>query len=117
MQIDLSGKNVELTEAIKNYVEKKITGLEKFFDRITKAKVIVGLETNHHQKGEIFFCECRLDLPGKEIFVLRNEKDLYKAIDNVRDHIEQELKKYKVSQREKEKKDKRQVRDNKEYKI
>jgi putative sigma-54 modulation protein len=116
MQIIISGKGIELTEAIKDYVEKKIGTLDKFYDRILKADVKVGKESDHHLKGEIFICECKLDVPGVDLFASKNEKNLYKAIDKVRDYLEGELKKHKILQREKIKKDKRQVRAGKEYK-
>jgi putative sigma-54 modulation protein len=115
MQIIISGKGMDLTEAIKAYVDKKIGGLEKFYDQIIKAEVKVGKETDHHLKGEIFIAECRLDVPGVDLFASKNEKNLYKAIDKVRDYLEGELKKHKVLQREKIKKDKRRVREEKSY--
>ncbi|MFA6423987.1 MAG: ribosome-associated translation inhibitor RaiA [Candidatus Magasanikbacteria bacterium] len=117
MQINITGKNIDLTEAIKDYVEKKISGLDKFYDKIVRAHVIVGKENQHHLKGNVFVCECKLDLPGNDLFVSKTEPDLYKAIDKVRDHLEEEIKKHKTTQREKDKKDKREVRENKEYKI
>ncbi len=117
MQINLTGKNIELTEAIKDYAEKKFTGLEKFYDKIVRAHIIVGKENQHHLKGDVFICECKLDLSGNDLFVSKTEQDLYKAIDKVHNHLEEELKKHKTTQREKDKKDKHVVRDNKEYKI
>ncbi len=116
MNIQIKGKGMDLTENIKEYVEKKIGGVEKFYDKIIGASVIVGKESNHHVKGEIFMCECKLDVPGKDLFASKTEKDLYKAIDLVRDYLEAELKKHKVMTREKHRSDKREVRDSKEYK-
>lgn len=115
MNIIITGKGMDLTEAIKDYVDKKIGGLEKFYDQILKADVKVGKESEHHLKGEIFVCECRLDVPGVDLFASKNEKNLYKAIDKVRDYLEGELKKHKILQREKIKKNKRLVRAEKEY--
>ena len=82
-----------------------------------RAHVNVGVENHHHLKGKIFVCECKLEVPGKDLFAGKNEKTLYKAIDKVRDYLESELKKHKTTRREKDKKDKRSVRDQKEYKI
>jgi putative sigma-54 modulation protein len=115
MNIIITGKGMDLTEAIKDYVDKKIGGLEKFYDQILKADVKVGKESEHHLKGDIFVCECRLDVPGVDLFASKNEKNLYKAIDKVRDYLEGELKKHKILQREKIKKNKRLVRAEKEY--
>lgn len=117
MNIQMTGRGIELTEAIKAYVDKKLGALDKFYDRILKADVKVGKETDHHLKGNIFLCECRLDVPGVDLFASKSEKNLYKAIDKVRDYLELELKKHKILEREKIKKDKRRVREEKEYKF
>jgi putative sigma-54 modulation protein len=117
IQITLNGKGIDLTDAIKDYVDKKIGGLEKFYEKIIRANVTVGLETNHHQKGKIFIAECKLEVPGKDLYASKNEKTLYKAVDKIRDYLEGELKKHKVMRKEKDKKDKRTVREVKEYKI
>ena len=116
MKIQMTGRGMELTEAIKDYVDKKIGSLDKFYDKILKADVKVGKESDHHLKGEVFICECKLDVPGVDLYASKNEKNLYKAIDKVRDYLEGELKKHKILQREKIKKDKREVRAGKEYK-
>lgn len=117
MQIIISGRGMDLTEAIKDYVNKKIGGLEKFYNQIVKAEVRVGKETDHHLKGKIFVTECKLDVPGVNLFASKSEKNLYKAIDKVRDYLEAELKKHKILQREKIKKDKHRVREEKEYRF
>lgn len=117
MQINITGKNIDLTDAIKDYVEKKVGSLEKFYNKIVRAHVTVGLESNHHLKGKIFVCECKLEVPGNDLFASKNEKTLYKAIDKIRDYLEGELKKHKITRQEKDKKDKRLVRESKEYQI
>jgi len=117
MQVVISGKGIELTQAIKDYAEKKFSGLDKFYDNILRAEVTVGLESRHHLKGKNFICECKLVVPGNDLFVTKEEADLYKAIDKVRDHLENELKKHKIKEREKDKKAKKEVRDTKEYKV
>ncbi len=118
MQVLISGKGVEVTDAIKEYITKKISSLDKFYDKIIRADVVVCLETNnHHQKGKIFVADCKLEVPGKDLFASKNEISLYKAIDKVRDYLENELKKHKVMTREKEKKDRREVRSSKEYQV
>jgi len=116
MQITINGRGMELTDAIKDYVEKKISALDKFYDKIIRANITVGVESHHHQKGSIFVAECKLEVPGKDIFASKNEKTLYKAIDKIRDYLEGELKKHKTKERVKSKKDVRAVREEKEYK-
>ncbi len=117
MQIIISGKGIELTPAIKDYVNEKIGGLEKFYDKIIRADVKVGKESSHHQKGYVFVAECKLEVPGNDLFASKTEQVLYKAVDKIRDYLESELKKHKTMTREKEKKDKRKVRQLKEYSL
>ena len=117
MQIIITGKGIELTEAIKAYAEDKISGLDKFYDQILSAKVVVGKENNHHQKGDVFIAECKLDVPGKDLFAEKKEETLYKAIDKIRDYLESELKKFKAISREKVKTARKDVRENKGYDV
>ncbi len=100
MQIDIKGTNLDLTDAIKDYVNEKIGSLEKFYDGILLARVDVGLTTKHHQKGNIFRAEVNLDVPQK--YVLRAEakkEDLYMAINEVKDELQRQLKKFKEKKR------------------
>ncbi len=97
MQILITGRGIELTEAIKSYTDKKFAGLEKFLEGIIRADVTLGLESHHHQKGDIFFVECKLEVPGPDILVKKTEADLYKAIDKTADHLYEDLKKRKAA--------------------
>ncbi len=116
MQINIVGKNMDLTESIKEYVEKKISGLEKFYSRIIKADVIVGLTTTKQNKGKIYLAECKLEVPGKDLFASKvEEKDLYKAIDKIRDYLEIELKRHKRKLEGKKKEARQETRETKEY--
>ncbi len=117
MQVIITAKGIALTDAIKDYAEKKISGLDKFYDQIIRAHITVGVESHHHLKGRVFVAECKLEVPGNDLFASKNELTLYKAIDKVRDYLEAELKKHKILQREKIKRDKRRVREGKEYTI
>lgn len=117
MQTQITGKNIDLTDAIKDYVDKKMSALNKFYnENIIRAEVVLGVNSDHHQKGDKFFAECKLDVPGKNLFALEEEDSLYKAIDKIRDYLELELKKYKLKQRVSEK-DKKITRKTKEYEI
>ncbi len=117
MQIQITGKGIELSEAVKDYVDKKMLALNKFYnEKIIRADVVVGVNSEHHQNGDKFFAECKLDVPGKNLFALKEEDSLYKAVDKIRDYLELELKKYKMMQRVSEK-DKKITRKNKEYEI
>ncbi|MFZ6015221.1 MAG: ribosome hibernation-promoting factor, HPF/YfiA family [Patescibacteria group bacterium] len=100
MTINIRAKNMDLTEAIRQYSEEKFTTLDKFFDNILHIEVDLGLDTNHHNKGEIYSCTTMVDVPGNLFRVSKQEKDLYKAIDKVRDHLREEITAWKEKNRD-----------------
>lgn len=114
MLVTVQTRGVDSTPAIREYAEEKFLTLDKFFVGITKAEVICGLESTHHQKGNIFFAEVNLDLPGKSIHVEKNAEDLYKALDKVKDHCKIELEKIKGKMHAK---DKEVLREHKAYHV
>lgn len=91
---------MDLTDAIRQYAEEKYGSLDKFFDNILHIEVDLGLDTNHHNKGEIYSCTAMIDVPGKLFRVTKQEKDLYKAIDKVRDHLREEITAWKEKNRD-----------------
>lgn len=115
MQILITGRGLDLTGAIEEYVIKKLEGLGKFFSDIIRANVLVGQETHHHLKGEIFFAECKLEVSGHDVFCKETAKSLYEAIDMLRDHLAADLKKHKAKLSFDGKKEKVGARQNKEY--
>lgn len=89
---------MELTGAIRGYVEDKIGYLGKFFSEEIDAKAFVeiGRESNHHQKGdEIFLAEVRIKIPGREFFLEERSGDLYAAIDKIKEELQREINKNK----------------------
>lgn len=114
MNINIKGTGIELTDAIKQNVEDKFGDMDKFFDNIQKIDIDVGKRSEHHNKGKIFYAEANVHVPGKDIRVVKESEDLYKAIDKVRDHLKSELKEYKEKLR---RKDKQELRGTKEYDV
>lgn len=116
MHIAITGNGIELTPAIEEYIHKKIGGLEKFYERIIRAHVTVGAE-NRRSSGSFFYAECKMEVPGNDIFGSTEQKDLYAAIDALKEFLEVEIKKHKIKHEEVGKKDKMIARDSKEYKT
>jgi ribosomal subunit interface protein len=70
---------------------------------IEQIDVEVGMTTHHHNKGDVFLCRVNVTVGGELFRVEREEEDLYKAIDKVRDHLRETL-----AQAKKRREDKRQ---------
>ena len=109
MQIITKTKNLELTEALQNYIDEKIGALKKFVD--AEIFVEVEKETKHHNKGDIFFCQIEVALPGKSLISKPSSDDLYKAIVLAKKEMEQEIKKYKVKNVEKNRRLRRKTKE------
>ena len=93
-------KDLNLTDTIEDYLEKKLASLEKFLSDFNQESIIaeieVGRTTRHHQTGDIFRAEINLSINGKLFRVESERDDLYAAIDEVRDDLEQEIRKFKT---------------------
>lgn len=102
MQLRIKATNLELTQALKDYITEKFQSLDKYLGSIeaNHCDVEVELTTHHHRKGDIFRAEVNLDVPHELLRVEKTEEDLYKAIDKVKDHLVENLTRYKEKQRD-----------------
>lgn len=92
MKFNIRGENLEVTNAIGEYVEKKIGKLEKYFHDASDANVHVNLSVyNGQQRIEV-------TIPMQDLLLRAEEKhqDLYAAIDLVVDKLERQIRKYKT---------------------
>lgn len=97
MNTTIKATNLKLTPAIKTYIQKKMDMTEKYLGKqgAIKCEFEIELTTKHHQKGEIFRAEVNLALPHALLRIERAETDLYRAIDNVKDHLVELIRKHK----------------------
>lgn len=100
MQINIKATNLELTPAIRQYIEIKIGSLEHFLKRFeNKSEIEVFVEiartTKHHYKGDVFYAEAIFSLGQKILRAEHSDWDIRIAIDRVKDKLQQEIKKYK----------------------
>ncbi len=100
MQINISGHHVDVTDALRNYVESKVDRLERHSDRITHIDVILTVE-KQRQKAE-----STVRIAGGELFADAESDDLYAAIDMLADKLDRQL----IKQKEKSQDRKRAAR-------
>lgn len=94
MQINITGKNVSISQAMQDYVEKKISKLSRFFDQISHAEVVFkGEDRKDARKSHIV--EVTLDVNGTIIKASEENQDFRACIDLVIDKLESQLKKYR----------------------
>ena len=100
MNLNIKATNLELTSAIRQYIETKVSGLSRFLEKWEKlgkvnAKFELARTTNHHSKGEVFYAELNLNLGKKMLRAEHSADDAYKAIDKVKDVMKEEIIKFK----------------------
>lgn len=95
MNINIKGTNLDLTDPIKQYVNDKVSSLDKYIDDILTARVELERDA-HHQKGDVYRCEVNLEVPQSHLLRADStEEDLYAAIDTVIPKLVSQIKKYK----------------------
>lgn len=99
---EIFASHMDMTDAIRNYVEEKLGSLEKFCVNYDPCDVRVEVEktSEHHNKGKIFRAEFTMNVPGKTLRVEVVEEDLYAAIDIAKDQLKQQLIEHKERQME-----------------
>ena len=103
MHINIKATNLELTPAINDYIQTKIDMLEKYLGdmQVVNCDFEVEKAVGGQNKGEIFRAEINLQIPRELLRVDKTEANLYKAIDKVKDHVEEMIISYKEKLRDK----------------
>ena len=89
MNLNVSGHHLEVTPAIRSYVESKIGRVTRHFDQVIDAHVILTA-SKVTQKAEV-----TLHVRGKDLHCESEEGDLYAAIDILADKLDRQILKYK----------------------
>jgi len=89
MRIHISARHLQLTEALRAYVARKVSKAQKYFDHLIWAQVILSVEKVMHR------CEIVLHASKRTFRALAESQDLYAAIDLASDKIDAQIKKYK----------------------
>ena len=91
MKITITGKELKATEAIKDYVEKKLTRIEKYFEGTElDANVTIKAEKNAQ------IAEMYVKAAGMDFKAVTENKDLYASIDKDIDILEGQIRKAKT---------------------
>ncbi len=98
MNISYKTKDMEMTPAIQEYADKRLSALEKFVsrnDESVSCVVELGKTTRHHKSGDVFRAEVQLHIAGRDLYAVSEKDDLYAAIDEVKDEIVQQVTSYR----------------------
>ncbi len=88
MQVNVTARHTDLTPALKGYAEKKLLGVKKYVEKVTKAHVILNVEKDRH------IAEVVLDLSKSRVAASAVAGDMYSAIDMVMDKVNRQVKRH-----------------------
>lgn len=97
MNIKVTGKNIEITDAIREYVESKADRLEKFENANTELNVVCSIEREEQ------IVELQLSHNGDFVKIEERNNDLYASIDLALDRLERQMRKDKEKKADKNK--------------
>jgi len=89
MNLTITGHHLEVTPAIRGYLEEKMTRINRHFDQVIDITVILAVEKLVHK------AEVNLHVRGKDIFVESSDADMYAAIDSLADKLDRQVVKHK----------------------
>ena len=95
MNINIKTKNIELVDSLNEYVNKRLSGIEKFLkDSDTVVFVEIGKTTNHHKNGDVYKADIVIG-GDKQFFASCETDDLYKAIDEAKEELNRKFTSHK----------------------
>jgi putative sigma-54 modulation protein len=90
MQVSITGRHVELTEALKAYVSDKLQHLKHSYGRVIDVHVVLSVEKFRQR------CEVSMQVNGINIHGSHETEDMYASIDGVVDKLNRQLKRYRA---------------------
>jgi putative sigma-54 modulation protein len=89
MQVNLTGHHVDVTDALRSYVDEKIARLERHFDHVTNVHVILSVEKLNKK------AEATVHIAGADVFADSVHEDMYAAIDSLVDKLDRQVLRHK----------------------
>ncbi len=89
MQLSVTGHHLEITAALRGYVEKKLERIVRHFDHVIDTHFVLTVEKLLHH------AEATVRVRGETIHALATEGDMYAAIDSLADKLERRVRKHK----------------------
>ncbi len=90
MNMNYAGKNMEVTDALREVTEKKLSKLDKYFQKDIEGNVTFSTQKNRK------IIEVTINLPGTIIRAEESSDDMYASIDKAVDVLERQIRKYKT---------------------
>ena len=99
MNLTISGHHLEVTPAIRGYVENKLDRMKRHFDNVIDISVLLTVD-NVSEKEKSQRAEIKVNMTGKTLHAESVAHDLYAAIDLLMDKLGRQLRKQKTKSKE-----------------
>ena len=95
LPLQITSRNVSLSEAAEQAIREKAAKLDAVYDRIMGCRVLVETPQRHQHQGNFYNVRIDLTVPGAEFVIKREEnEDLYVAIRDAFDAARRKLKEF-----------------------
>lgn len=92
MNFNIRGENIKVTPAMREYTEKKVSKLERYFDTPPHSDVHVNMKVYNDQQ----MIEVTIPMPNLLLRAEEEHQDMYAAIDLVVEKLERQIRKHKT---------------------
>lgn len=89
MNLTITGRHMEMTDALKAYIENHVKKIKAHFDRVIDINVVLDVEKHRH------IAEVNLHANGVRIHSKESSSDMYVSVDAVMAKLEKQIRKYK----------------------
>ena len=97
MKINVQTPNFVADQKLINFIEKRLSKLEQFYDRIIYADVFLKVQKTSEKQNKI--TQIFLRIPGDDLIVKKDARTFEAGIDECLQSLERQLKKRKGKQR------------------
>lgn len=94
MNLNISGHHVELTPALRGYVQDKLKRVERHFDHLISAEIVLTVEKDRQT------AEATLHASGADLHAEATQTDMYAAIDMLMDKLDRQTRRHKDKTRD-----------------
>ncbi len=94
MNLTISGHHLEVTPALRGYVQSKLERISRHFDQVVDIKVLLTVD-NLKEKDLRQRAECNIHVKGKDLFAESAHADLYAAVDELADKLDRQVLRHK----------------------
>ena len=89
MQLNLTGHHVDISSALRDYVNEKLGRLERHFEHVTNVNVVLTVEKQQQR------AEASVNVSKGQLFADASSDDMYAAIDALIDKLDRQILKHK----------------------